>query len=154
VRRVTLKTRKPCDRLWQSDLAAFPIWEFADDEEAIPGRDETWVRPLNRRTIARSRSVYAVAAKFTLANSLQFNGVAWIETFEEEPTIQGGAILYNRRYLSIPGKVDLQLGVYDRILNNLAEEVRVNNKDIFPISIDLAVRIQGESDLRRFVLDR
>lgn len=30
---VTLKTRKPIDKLRPADLRAYPIWEFADDEE-------------------------------------------------------------------------------------------------------------------------
>ncbi len=39
-------TRKPVYRLTPHDLAAFPVWEYADDEEGLPGRDETWMRPV------------------------------------------------------------------------------------------------------------
>lgn len=45
--RPTLKTRKPIDTLDAADLAKFPIWELASDEEDVPGRDETWVRPVD-----------------------------------------------------------------------------------------------------------
>ncbi len=39
-------TRKPVDELDLGDLSVFPVWEFAIDEEALEGRDETWVRPV------------------------------------------------------------------------------------------------------------
>lgn len=42
----TAETRKPIDGLTLADLEAFPIWEFAIDEEGVEGQDETWVRPL------------------------------------------------------------------------------------------------------------
>jgi len=45
VTRPTLRTRKPIDRLTVDDLVAYPIWEYAIDEEVVDDRDETWVRP-------------------------------------------------------------------------------------------------------------
>lgn len=150
----TLKTRKACDSLLQSDLNTFPIWEFATDEESTPGRDETWVRPLNRRTVLLSSSTYAVAGKFFIGDSLQFKGVAWINPLAGGAEILGGSILYNRRYLNIPDKIELRYGTFDRTLNALADNLNVDPESIFPISVKLAVCLQGESTARCFILER
>lgn len=40
------RTRKPVDAITPADAADFPVWEYANDEEGLPGRDETWMRPL------------------------------------------------------------------------------------------------------------
>ena len=37
---VTLKTRKPVNKLTPEDLVTFPIWEFASDEEGVEGHDD------------------------------------------------------------------------------------------------------------------
>src|SRR3954462_3252023 len=43
----SLTTRKPVDELTAADLEAFPVWEYADDEEGDDeDQDETWVRPV------------------------------------------------------------------------------------------------------------
>jgi hypothetical protein len=49
----TLKTRKPVNELTVEDLLAFPIWEFAADEEGAEGQDETWVRPVRHSQVPR-----------------------------------------------------------------------------------------------------
>ncbi|HMB75543.1 MAG TPA: hypothetical protein VKN76_04030 [Kiloniellaceae bacterium] len=36
----------PYHDLSLEDFLAYPIWEWALDEETLPGRDETWVRPM------------------------------------------------------------------------------------------------------------
>jgi hypothetical protein len=51
--KVARKIRKPCDKLTADDLEAFPLWEFALDEEHLAGQVETTVRPL--REIMRGR---------------------------------------------------------------------------------------------------
>jgi hypothetical protein len=63
----TLKTRKPVDELLAEDFAAFPIWEFATDEEDVPGRDETWVRPVKTARF-RDFSGKLIGTHVTLAN--------------------------------------------------------------------------------------
>lgn len=58
----TIATRKPVTDLTADDLETFPVWEFAMDEENIPGRDETWVRPIDTATIPEGLSSISVAA--------------------------------------------------------------------------------------------
>jgi hypothetical protein len=40
-----IPTRKQVYDLTLADFDAAPVWEFALDEEAVPGQDETTVRP-------------------------------------------------------------------------------------------------------------
>ncbi len=35
---ITLKTRMPIGMLTLEDLDAFPVWEYASDEEDVPGQ--------------------------------------------------------------------------------------------------------------------
>jgi hypothetical protein len=37
---------KPVNQLTPEDLKMFPVWEYDLDGEALEGRDETWVRPV------------------------------------------------------------------------------------------------------------
>ena len=57
-------TRKPIDQLTPEDLEAFPIWEFATDEEEDDERDETWVRPVDAAFIEPDQYSLSVAADF------------------------------------------------------------------------------------------
>jgi hypothetical protein len=50
---VCLCTRKPVDQLTLGDFAAFPVWEYANDEQGAEGRDETWVRPVDTTVVPK-----------------------------------------------------------------------------------------------------
>jgi hypothetical protein len=63
----TLRTRKPVDELLSEDFDTFPIWEFATDEEDVPGRGETWVRPVKTTRFPDS-SGKLIGTHVTLAN--------------------------------------------------------------------------------------
>ncbi len=147
----TLKTRKPVDKLLQSDMQAFPIWEFAIDEESIPGRDETWVRPVKNKHVPRDYGPYGVSAVVTIANSSQFRAVAWVDG-RSESSIQGAAILHNRRYLYIPEQMDTRFNTFDMLLKNLTGNLNLRARDVFPITVELTVKVRGESDVRRCIL--
>ena len=49
----TALTRKPVGDLDPEDLATFPTWEFATDEEGREDQDETFVRPVPGETTPR-----------------------------------------------------------------------------------------------------
>jgi hypothetical protein len=70
----TLKTRKPVDELLAEDFDAFPIWEFATDEEDVPGRDETWVRPVKTARL-RDLSGKLIGTYVTLANGARLRAM-------------------------------------------------------------------------------
>lgn len=68
---VTLKTRKPVNKLTPEDLVTFPIWEFASDEEGVEGQDETWVRPVRRSQVPLEAYSQLVAADLTTAGVIK-----------------------------------------------------------------------------------
>ena len=76
----THATRKPVDELTLADLEAWAVWEFAEDEEDVEGRDETWVRPSPDTSLLPRISPYAVRAQFTTATGTSLIGVAWVTT--------------------------------------------------------------------------
>jgi hypothetical protein len=81
--RPTSDTRKPIDDLTSEDLDAFAVWEFAEDEEHIEGRDETWVRPLIVDRIPRRISPCGVRAELVTAAGEVLRGLVWVTAREE-----------------------------------------------------------------------
>ncbi|MDP9606476.1 UNVERIFIED_ORG: hypothetical protein J2W38_006296 [Variovorax paradoxus] len=80
--RPTIATRKPVDELTASDLEAFPVWEFALDEEedAEEEQDETWVKPVATGEVPVDGSSLSVAVVLRLANGLIYPGVMFCDT--------------------------------------------------------------------------
>ncbi|RTQ32843.1 hypothetical protein EJP69_19200 [Variovorax gossypii] len=78
----TIATRKPVDELTASDLEAFPVWEFALDEEedAEEEQDETWVKPVVTGEVPVDGSSLSVAVVLRLANGLIYPGVMFCDT--------------------------------------------------------------------------
>jgi hypothetical protein len=74
----TPATRKPVEDLTASDLEAFAVWEFAEDEEEC--QDETWVRPLCVRSIPQGMFSLSVAAAARLACGLVYPAVLFCDT--------------------------------------------------------------------------
>src|SRR4051812_27335600 len=72
--RATEKTRKPVDKLTTADLEAFPIWEYAIDEEEVEGQDETWVGPVTAKRIPATAYSQVVAATFRTGSGDELSG--------------------------------------------------------------------------------
>jgi hypothetical protein len=67
------RIRKQIDELTPADLEAYPMWEFAGDEEGVDGQDEATVRPLVGE--AYDNDTYGVVrARFTLADGSVMTG--------------------------------------------------------------------------------
>jgi hypothetical protein len=67
--------RKQVTDLRSDDLAQFPVWEFALDEEGVEGQDEETVRPrpdLDRADPAEG--MFVVQAEFVAADGTRFEG--------------------------------------------------------------------------------
>ena len=101
----TLKTRKPVDKLTAGDLVAFPIWEFASDEEDVEGQDETWVRPVGRKQVPAGAYSQLVASDFTTACGVKLQGFMTVTT-ANEIEISAGAIVGDGFYCVLPGMSD------------------------------------------------
>jgi len=68
------RIRKPVDKITLDDLRSFPVWEYANDEEGIPGRDETWMKPVLRLPVTSLDNRIA-ATPVRLAGGRQFTAV-------------------------------------------------------------------------------
>lgn len=78
---ITLATRKPVEDLTVADLEAFPVWEFAIDEEGEDeDQDETWVRPVAGDAVPAGGSSLGVAAAVRLAGGLVYPAVLFCDT--------------------------------------------------------------------------
>jgi hypothetical protein len=77
----TIATRKPVDQLTASDLDAFPVWEFAiDEEEGDEEQDETWVKPVATGEVPADGSSLSIAVALRLASGLVYPGVMFCDT--------------------------------------------------------------------------
>ena len=67
--------RKQVYDLTTADLNASPAWEFALDEETVPGQDEATVRPyeIGNQPVPAG-GMFVVRSTFTLANRAQLAG--------------------------------------------------------------------------------
>ncbi len=138
--RPTLDTRKPIDSLTGADMAAFPIWEFAIDEEDIEGRDETWVRPVNARIIPKGLYSLSVAADFQTKTGISITGFVDVTT-ADGIELGHGVLLPDGKYVFIDvsrnsGKIDT------------AKALGLNERDVFPLTFTLRVRIAQEEAFR------
>jgi hypothetical protein len=69
------RIRKQVYELKPEDLSAFPIWEFALDEESEPDQDEATVRPYAfSASVDPSDGMFIVAARFWLADGTEMRG--------------------------------------------------------------------------------
>lgn len=136
----TLNTRKPIDKLAAADLKTFPIWEFATDEEDLPGRDETWVRPVDARTIRKGQWSLSVAADFRTVSGHDVPGFVTVST-AHGVDISPGALLPRGHYLFIH--------TTDKSARSaLARSLGLTVKQTFPLSFVLRVPFGREKTLR------
>ena len=78
-----MKVRKPINELTQADLSAFPVWEYASDEEGADGQDETTVRPVNVRLPIHSvEGPFQIRAIFTLADGSEMTGFLTVSSMD------------------------------------------------------------------------
>lgn len=147
--KVSLKTRKPVDQLVAGDLSAFPVWEYALDEEDVEGRDETWVRPVKTKVVPLGQYSLLVAADLKVASGRTFGGFVVVTTAEGSVEIIGGVILRESDYLPIPSPK--QFG-FEESKGMLLSRLRLSEPDVFPIAYTLRVPIEGEQVLRSGVL--
>jgi hypothetical protein len=138
---VSLRTRKPVERLTLSDFASFPVWEYASDEEGVEGRDETWVRPV-RTVVVPKRSYTHVAASFTMPCGKQFPGYVTVSTLAGPPDVCQGVIFYRRASLFVANPEAIGFREHRRRLLNA---LHLKPREVFPLSFRLFVPIAGRA---------
>jgi hypothetical protein len=137
----TLKTRKPVDKLLAEELDAFPVWEFATDEEGAPERDETWVRPV-RTAHLRDLSGKLVGTFVTLANgtrqrailgNVDLTNARSTQHFVTLSVESDGAWFHLARYHDLDYDVNGPAG--------LSAFLALDVEEVFPIAYDLSALV-------------
>jgi hypothetical protein len=145
LKRPTLSTRKPIDRLSPDDLLVFPIWEFAIDEEGIEGRDETWVRPVGARTIRKGLWSLSVAADFRTSSGAAIPGFVGVTT-AGGIELGGGVLLPGTKYVFVD--------VSDASGRaKTAKALALSVQETFPLTFTLRVLIGREKNFRTGCLE-
>ncbi|MBM4383091.1 MAG: hypothetical protein FJ091_06935 [Deltaproteobacteria bacterium] len=148
---IGLGARKPIDELTLADLEVFPIWEFADDEEALEGRDETWVRPVAARIVDPQRlASLSVASGFTTASGKTLGGFVGLRVAVSAPDeleVAVAVLLANGMYVPAwPTR--------GRARIHAAARLGLTEEQFFPLRYRLRVHIGDEGTPREGVLDR
>lgn len=135
----SLHTRKPVDQLRLPDITKFPVWEFATDDEATPGQDETWVRPVDTKVVPANAFSLSVAAKFRTASGGELSGIVGVTTFGGLE-VTHGAVITEQDYVFIPWPG------YDgacRSCQVAAHELGIPESELFPLQYELVVPVEG-----------
>jgi hypothetical protein len=145
----TLDTRKPIDRLTADDLLVFPIWEYADDEENVEGRDETWVRPVDAKVVRKGMWSLSVAADFCTRAGLTIPGFVAVTT-AQQVEIGGGVLLHPGRAARSPtGEKYVVVDVRTPTARTAtARALGRTVRDVFPMVFRLRVHISREKRVR------
>jgi len=138
---ISLKTRKPVQKLSPKDFDAFPIWQYADDEEGHEDRDETWVRPVDSPTVPR-RVYCHVAADFITPIDTKFFGFVTVSTLDGTPDVCQGTILRNRKSLFISNP---EAFCFDDSRRDLLTSLGLTEDQVFPLSFILRVPVAGHA---------
>jgi hypothetical protein len=138
-----MRIRKQVYELTIEDLRLFPVWEFALDEEAKEGQNESTVRPY-RKTFPLNpvSGSYVIKADFILADgtrkigflSSSSHGATNISAVQ--PTIvteHGHVVLWYGGFA--PG---------DHVLAEYYRRLEKNTEDVFPISYATCIKMIGE----------
>src|SRR5579883_1996308 len=140
----TIATRKPIDQITVADLVEFPIWEFCLDEESVEGMDETWVRPLAAAAVPYGAYSLSVAAEFETASGLRVNGLVGVTTAGGEVEISHAVLLFDGKYLFVPGKHDMRIDEHDAKLRSAIADA-LGTSPVFPLRYRLGASIEGEA---------
>jgi hypothetical protein len=149
----TPATRKPVDRLTTLDFAAFPVWEYAIDEEEVAGRDETWVRPADRARLRRGLYSQLVLSSFKTSRGDVLPGFMIVSTADPDPDVQPGALLAPR-YLALPMLSRPQAAAKRRTWDldsrrDILRALRRREDGVFPLTYQVQVPLgRGKKLLR------
>ena len=142
--RPSLKTRKPIDELKPEDLIAFPIWEFASDEEGDEEQDETWVRPHPAKMMGPDLYALSVAADFLASSGQTFPGFVGVTT-AGDLEFGHGVLLHENDHIFVPSAEYPQA---KKERKAVAAALRMKESQVFPLRYTLRVLLQGEVALR------
>jgi hypothetical protein len=136
---INLSTRKPLRKITREDLAAFPIWEWAIDEEDAGDRDESYVRPTSHASIPTGYfSQFIVAADAELRDGATLPAVVEVTLNEMARSFEPLSVLLLDRHLDfVSVETTRLLSRYTKVVDN------------YPVRWQLRVPVSGEEKLRR-----
>ena len=151
------KNAKPVASLSKEDFLAFPVWEHITDEEGASSHDETWVHPVQRKSVPQKAYSQLVDADFRTASGRELKGFMVVTTARDPVEISPGALLLDS-YVVLP-TVSRHVAIKENYAWSLAERRKVlealdaSESKIFPLTYRLKVAISGESVQRTGVVD-
>src|SRR5579862_6245278 len=141
-----LSTRKPVEKITETDLSTYPIWEYATNEEDIPGQDETWIRPTRDNKVPSKTYSRIVAADFVTSKSVRLPGFVIVTTATKQLEVTPGAVLISGKYLTVdalPERSRWQYGIILKERERLCASLKAHPRDVFPLQYTVRVPISG-----------
>jgi hypothetical protein len=137
------------DRLKPSDLTEHPVWEFDLAGETLPGRDETWVLPVDRLPV-KDLANRVIGATVRLNNGRSYLAILGnVDPDDEQATREflSLSIWYRRKWrrLARPFDVDYERNGPD----TLAKTLGLTVADVFPMTYDVSEHVRGKKGALR-----
>ncbi|NHZ40431.1 MULTISPECIES: hypothetical protein [Massilia] len=133
-----LAIRRSIRKVSHADFAAYPIWEWAIDEEVNLGNGESFVRPTSLDAVPLDPlGHYIVAANTTLSDGVILPSCVEVSTRGKKQHVEPMFVFLLDRHLDFAGvETTALLSRYTK---------RVN---IYPVRWEMAVPMAGETRLR------
>jgi hypothetical protein len=138
----SVKRRRQVYELSARDLLDIPAWQFATNEEGIPGQDEATVRPYLRMPVNSADGLLVVRATFTLASGTNFIGYI----SPPPPGKKGCVHKFHPNIVTDRGQVPFYFGIFPPSKERIAELLHALGKsagEVFPLSFKTDSPIQG-----------
>lgn len=134
---IDLSTRRSIRKVTHADFAAYPVWEWAIDEENV-GNGESFLRPTSLDYVPLGAEAhFVVSARTTLSDGTLLPSCLEVTMRKGKPCIEPMFVFLLDRHLDFAGvQTTAMLSRYTK---------RVN---IFPVHWEMAVPLAGESALR------
>lgn len=134
---IDLATRRSIRKVSHADFAAYPVWEWAIDEENL-GNGESFIRPTSLDEVpSKSATHFIVSASTTLNDGTVLPSCLEVSTRGNKQCIEPMFVFLLDRHLDFAGvETTAMLSRYTK---------RVN---IYPVAWQMAVPLSGENALR------
>lgn len=134
---IDLQSRRSIRKISRADFAAFPVWEWAINEEDTMGLDESFLRPTALESITPGLSAqFVVGASATLSDGTVLPACA-------EVTVRGRKVGVEPLYLFVQERqLDFAGAETMTVLSHLTGQAEAR-----AVSWVLAVPLDGQSDM-------
>ncbi len=141
---IDLSTRRSIRKVSYADFAAYPVWEWALDEDEQMGAGESFIRPTTLDTIPPTRALhYIVSASTTLSDGTVLPSCLEVTTRNGKPHIEPMFVFLLDRHLDFAGvETTTMLSRYKKRTN------------IYPVRWEMAVPFAQEATLRSGLVRR